>query len=626
MSETRYRQLRRAAADDIPATVKRIFTYLSKKKLPLVVCFLCVVVEALTNVASSAFFTPLIDNYIVPLIGQSNPDLTGFVTQLIIMGSVFFLGVVAAYVYRKIISIITTGALESMRRDLFNHMQNMSISFYDSHTNGELMNFYTNDIDTIRPLIGDTLPSAINTILNVGGSIVMMLILSPSLTIVTLILLVLVLAIAVFIGKHSRKYFVRIQKSVSDINGYAEELFLGAKEVKVFNHEKQSIEGFKKFNDETMEASIRSNMFAQSLMPINANLSYISYAAVAVLGARMCINGTLTFGALTSFLLYTRLIAGPISNISQQFNGVMMSIAGAERVFRVLDTPTETDEGKIVLVNVEKDEEGNLTETAEKTGIYGWKNPADNSIVELKGDIRLHNVTFSYDGEKTVLKNVSLYAKPGQKIAFVGSTGAGKTTITNLINRFYDVQEGSITYDGIDIRDIRKFDLRNSLGVVLQDTNLFSGTVMDNIRYGNLEATDEECIESAKLANAHSFIKRLPEGYNTMLTANGTNLSQGQRQLLNIARAAVSNPPVLILDEATSSIDTHTERNIEKGMDKLMQGRTVFVIAHRLSTVRNSNAIIVLEHGEIIERGDHDDLLAQKGRYYKLYTGTAELD
>ena len=501
----------------------------------------------------------------------------------------------------------------------------MSVKFYDTHTHGELMNFYTNDVDIIRPLIADSLPQAINTLISLSGSMIMMLMLSPKLTLVAVALLVLVILVSWFVGKNARKYFVKVQKSVSDINGYVEEMFLGSKVVKVFCYEDESVRKFQKYNDECMHASIMSNLFAQSLMPINVNLSYISYAAVAVLGAQMCITGELSLGSVASFLLYTRQIAGPISGLSQQFNGMMMSIAGAERVFGIIDSPTETDEGKIVLVNV-REENGQLVETDEKTERYAWKNPEDNSLTELKGDIRLKNVTFAYEEGKTVLNNVSLYAKPGQKIALVGSTGAGKTTITNLINRFYDVQEGVITYDGIDVKDIKKESLRKSLGVVLQETNLFSGTVMDNIRYGNLDATDEQCIEAAKLANADSFINRLPDGYNTMLTSNGSNLSQRQRQLLNIARATVADPPVLILDEATSSIDTHTEKVIEKGMDKLMQGRTVFVIAHRLSTVRNANAIIVLEHGNIIERGDHDELLEQKGRYYQLYKGTAELD
>ncbi len=626
MSEVHYRQVRRSRADDIPSTVKRIFSYLGRYKKNLILVFCCVVIEALTNVASSYFFTPLINNYIVPYIGQENPDLSGFIGQLVIMALVFSAGIIASYVYRKLMSLTATGALNDMRKDLFSHMQDMPISFFDSKTNGELMNFYTNDVDAIRPLIADSLPQMFSTLISLTGSMTMMIILSPQLTLVTVALLVLVVCISLFVGKYSRKYFKQIQKSMSDINGYAEEMFLGLKVVKVFNHEEQSIARFKEYNNAAMNASIKSNLFAQTLMPINANLSYITYAAVAVLGAKMVISGDLLIGSIASFLLYTRQIAGPISGLSQQFNGMMMSIAGAERVFNIIDSETEVDQGKIELVNITVDEDGTIRETSERTGRFGWKNPNDNSIVELKGDIRLNDVTFSYVPGKVVLKDVSLYAKPGQKIAFVGSTGAGKTTITNLINRFYDVQKGVITYDGIPINSIKKSSLRSSLGMVLQETNLFSGTVMENIRYGRLDATDEECIAAAKIANADGFIRRLPNGYNTMLTANGANLSQGQRQLLNIARAAVNDPPVLILDEATSSIDTHTEKVIEKGMDKLMQGRTVFVIAHRLSTVMNSNAIMVLENGQIVERGDHEDLLAQKGRYYKLYTGSGDFD
>ena len=542
MSEPRYRQLRRSRADDIPATVARIFSYLANFKWHLVLVLICIITESLVNVASSAFFAPLIDDYILPLVGQKNPDFTRFIHRLIFMGCVYLLGITAGYVYRKMMSIISTGTLYNIRKQLFEHMQEMSVKFYDTHTHGELMNFYTNDVDIIRPLIADSLPQSINTLISLSGSMIMMLTLSPKLTLVAVALLVLVILVSWFVGKNARKYFVRVQKSVSDINGYVEEMFLGSKVVKVFCYEDESVRKFQKYNDECMHASIMSNLFAQSLMPINVNLSYISYAAVAVLGAQMCIRGELSLGSVASFLLYTRQIAGPISGLSQQFNGMMMSIAGAERVFNIIDSPTEVDEGKIVLVNV-REENGQLVETAEKTERYAWKNPADNSLTELKGDIRLKNVTFAYEEGKTVLNNVSLYAKPGQKIALVGSTGAGKTTITNLINRFYDVQEGMITYDGIDVKDIRKESLRKSLGVVLQDTNLFSGTVIDNIRYGNLEATDEQCIAAAKLANADSFINRLPDGYNTMLTSNGSNLSQGQRQLLNIARATVADPP-----------------------------------------------------------------------------------
>ena len=625
MSERNYRQLRTARADDIPATVKRIFSYLSNYKFGMLLVLVCIIISSLTNVVSASFSGDVIDEAL-KLIGLENPDMSSFNRLIIIMISTYAAAIISGYVYRRIMSVVTTGMLSDVRCDLFNHMQNMSVSFYDTHTHGELMNFYTNDVDTMRPLISVTLPQLINTMISLVGTIFMMFTKNVPLTLFMLGTLGIMVLVVLTLTKRSRKYFISMQKDVSNISGYAEEMIQGQKVIKVFNHEENIIKDFKGYNKACYDSSVKSNAFSGMLFPINMNISYLAYAVVSVIGAKMVLNGEMTLGNLAAFLLYTNQISGPINGLSQQFNGMMMAIAGAERVFQIIDSPTETDEGNIELVNIKINEDGSIEQCEERTEHFGWLNPKDGSIVELKGDIRLNDVTFGYNEKKTVLHNISLYAKPGQKIAFVGSTGAGKTTITNLINRFYDVNKGSITYDGIDIRDIKKSSLRSSLGVVLQDTNLFSGTVLDNIRYGNLNATDQQCIEAAKLANADSFISRLPEGYNTMLTANGANLSQGQRQLLNIARAAVADPPVLILDEATSSIDTHTERLIEKGMDKLMAGRTVFVIAHRLSTVRNSNAIIVLEHGEIIERGDHEQLLENKGRYYQLYTGKAELD
>ncbi len=625
MSERRYREVKRAQAENIPATIARILSYLKKHAGKMTIAVVGVVMVSISNVASSYFFSPIIDDYIVPLIGEENPDLTGFAQMLVLIGCLYLLGIISSWVWRKMVSLVSTGVLHDLRTELFEHMQDMEVKFYDTHTNGELMNYYTNDIDSIRPLLSEGLPTALSTILTLGGVVIMMFVLNVRLALISVASLAVMGVITFFLSKASNKYFKGIMAANSNITGYVEEMFQGQKVVKVFNHEEKAMEEFEVYAEDAYHASMMSNSMSGMLMPINGNLAYITFALISVVGAWMCIQGEVTLGVLSSFLLYSRQVAGPINNICQQFNGIMMSIAGAERVFKVLDTPTEVDDGKILLVNALKDEDGSLTETSERTGVFAWKN-TDGSLVELKGDIRLNHVTFGYEENKTVLDDISLYAKPGQKIAFVGSTGAGKTTITNLINRFYDVNEGSVTYDGIDIKDIKKSSLRQSLGVVLQDTNLFSGTILDNIRYGKLDATDQECIAAAKLANADSFIKRLPDGYNTMLSANGANLSQGQRQLLNIARAAVANPPVLILDEATSSIDTHTERLIEKGMDQLMAGRTVFVIAHRLSTVRNSNAIIVLEHGKIIERGDHDALLANKGRYYQLYTGKAELD
>ena len=515
-----------------------------------------------------------------------------------------------------------------MRQDLFRVMEKLPVRFFDSRTHGEVMNYYTNDIDTIRPMIAEGFPTLITTLITIIGCFAFMFSLNTRLSMIMLVFLFVIFFVTFFLAKNSRKTFSGLQKQVSNINGYTQEMFSGQKVIKVFNHEKESLQGFVNFNNQLYDYSLRTNAYASMLMPINANLSYIAYAIVSVVGSKMCIDGNMRIGDLAAFLLYVRQFAGPISNLSQQFNGIMMSLAGAERVFDLMNKESELDYGIIELVNVREDCE-ELTETEEVTEHWAWKIPVDPpKYIELKGDIRLNNVTFRYEEGKDILKNISLYANPGQKIAFVGSTGAGKTTITNLINRFYDVedQEGMITFDGIPIKEIRKDDLRRSVGVVLQDTNLFSGTIMDNIRYGRLDASDEECIAAARIANADSFIERLPQGYQTMLSSNGSNLSQGQRQLLNIARCAVADPPVMVLDEATSSIDTHTEKMIEKGMDELMKGRTTFVIAHRLSTVRNADAIIVLEHGEIIERGNHDDLIAQKGRYYQLYTGKAELD
>ena len=625
----KYRQLRTSKASDVPGTVKRCFAYISKHyKKRFIVAIILIIISALTGVASSFLMSPIIDNYIVPYIGTNNPDYSGFINMLILMGVIYLTGILSSFGYVKLISVVSTGILCEMRQELFSVMEKLPLKFFDTRTHGEVMNYYTNDIDTIRPMIAEGFPALIQASITIVGCFSCMFVLNIKLTLVVLVMFFIMFFMTIFLAKSSRKTFADLQKSVSTINGYSQEMFSGQKVIKVFNHEEQSMAGFKDIAEELYGYSVRTNAYASMLMPINANISYITYAIVAVAGAKLLINGELAIGSLASFLLFVRQFAGPISNLSQQFNGIMMSLAGAERVFDLMDLEPELDYGIIELVNVEKDSD-ELIETSQKTNRWAWKIPVEPAkYVELKGDIRLNNVSFSYVEGKPVLKNISLYAKPGQKIAFVGSTGAGKTTITNLLNRFYDVDdsEGIITYDGIPIKEIKKDDLRRSVGMVLQDTNLFSGTIMDNIRYGRLDATDEECIAAAKRCNASSFIERLPHGYQTMLSANGSNLSQGQRQLLNIARAAVADPPVMVLDEATSSIDTHTEKLIEKGMDELMKGRTTFVIAHRLSTVRNANAIIVLEHGEIVERGDHEDLLKQKGRYYQLYTGKAELD
>ena len=629
MADKGYRQLRTSRANDVGGTIKRTFSYINihyKWKFPLAI--ILILLSSLAGVISSYLFTPIINNYIVPYIGSNNPDLSGFIKMLALMASVYVVGILSSFAFQKLISIISTGMLDDMRQELFKVMEKLPVRFFDSHTHGEVMNYYTNDIDTIRPMIADGFPTLVTTVTTIIGCFVLMFTLNIKLTLIVLLMLIIMLIVTFVLAKGSRKTFANLQKEISNINGYAQEMFAGQKVIKVFNHEKQTYDKFYDYSIDLYKYSVRSNAYASMLMPINANLSYVTYAIVAVVGGKMCIDGALKIGDLASFLLFVRQFAGPISNISQQFNGIMMSLAGAERVFDLMDKNAELDYGIIELVNVEKDND-ELVETDKKTNRWAWKIPIDPPrLIELKGDIRLNNVTFSYVENKPVLKNISLYAKPGQKIAFVGSTGAGKTTITSLINRFYDVKDelGNITFDGIPLKEIKKDDLRRSVGEVFQDTNLFSGTIMDNIRYGRLNATDEECIAAAKRCNASSFIERLPHGYQTMLTANGMNLSQGQRQLLNIARAAVADPPVMVLDEATSSIDTHTEKLIEKGMDELMKGRTTFVIAHRLSTVRNADAIIVLEHGEIVERGNHEDLLKLKGRYYQLYTGKAELD
>ncbi len=629
MADNNYRQLRTSRANDVLGTICKCFAYIGKHyRLAFIAAIIFIILSSLTGVVSSYLFTPIINNYIVPYIGQENPDLSGFVRMLGVMIAVYASGLLSSFAFSKLISIVSTGVLNEMRQDLFRVMEKLPVRFFDTRTHGEVMNYYTNDIDTIRPMIADGFPTLITTMITIVGCFIFMFSLNVRLSLIMLVVLIVMFFATYFLASGSRKTFAGLQKQVSNINGYTQEMFSGQKVIKVFNHEKETIEGFEAFNKQLYDYSLRTNAYASVLMPINGNLAYIAYAIVAVVGSRMCIDGTMRIGDLASFLLFVRQFAGPISNLSQQFNGIMMSLAGAERVFDLMDKEAELDYGIIELVNIEEDKE-ELIETKAKTNRWAWKIPVEPpKYVELKGDIRLNNVTFRYVENKTILNDISLYAKPGQKVAFVGSTGAGKTTITNLINRFYDVedQEGMITFDGIPIKEIRKDDLRRSVGVVLQDTNLFSGTIMDNIRYGRLDATDEECIAAAKISNADSFIERLPHGYQTMLTANGMNLSQGQRQLLNIARCAVADPPVMVLDEATSSIDTHTEKLIEKGMDELMKGRTTFVIAHRLSTVRNADAIIVLEHGQIIERGNHDDLIAQKGRYYQLYTGKAELD
>ena len=625
-------------------TIGRLLSYVAKSKGLLALVILLVLFAAFANIAGTYFLTPII-NEIGNLLDTGSGDLSVVIKYLVILGALYVAGALAQYTHSRLMLNVSQNTLNLLRRDLFDHLQDLPIKYFDTHTHGELMSRFTNDVDTVREAISQGLVQTISSLITAIGIFAMMLYISPALTCLIIVMLFVMLTIIKFIGGKSSKYFRQQQAAVGGVNGYIEELIEGLKVVKVFCREEKSKENFVTINEDFRKSATKAHTFASILMPIMGNISYINFALSAAVGAFIILNlgqktgaagfflggfqGALTIGSLASFLQYTRQFSNPITQVSQQMNNVLMALAGAERIFDIIDTEPEEDNGYVTLVNAKYDENGNVTETPERTGMWAWKHPhsADGSITYtlLKGDVRFHNVTFSYDGKKTVLKNVSLYAKPGQKIAFVGSTGAGKTTITNLINRFYDVQEGKITYDGINVKKIKKDDLRRSLAMVLQDTHLFTGTVEENIRYGKLDATHEDIVNAAKIANAHSFISRLPDGYNTMLTGDGTNLSQGQRQLLAIARAAVADPPVLILDEATSSIDTRTERLIEKGMDKLMEGKTVFVIAHRLSTVRNSNAIMVLENGEIIEKGDHDTLIEQQGKYYKLYTGQFEL-
>lgn len=616
---------------------KRILSYMAEYKALLLLVVVFIICSSLANVIGTSFLQKIIDNYLTPLFKDSgNAELyRGFMAVLGQMMLVYVIGALCTFGYSRIMLNISTKTLFKIRTDLFTHMETLPIKYFDTHTHGELMSRYTNDIDTIREMLSNAVSSFISSAVTIIGVFVMMVYYSWQLTLVSIGMLLVILFLTGKIGGKSGKYFKEQQKEIGAVNGYIEEMIDGQKVVKVFVHEKQAKEEFEQLNNRLCEASTNANTFANILGPVNNNLGHVQYALTAVVGGILAIKGVHSFsgpimvGTVVAFLQYTRNFSMPISQVSQLFNSVLSALAGAERIFNMIDEPSEVDDGYVTLVNAKEAPDGTLTECSERTGVWAWKHPhkADGTITytKVEGRVEFDDVTFGYEENKTVLNGISLYAKPGQKIAFVGSTGAGKTTITNLINRFYDVPDGKIRYDGININKIKKDDLRRSLSMVLQDTHLFTGTVMDNIRYGKLDATDEEVIKAAKLANADSFIRHLPEGYDTMLYSDGANLSQGQRQLLAIARAAVADPPVLILDEATSSIDTRTEALIEKGMDSLMEGRTVFVIAHRLSTVRNSDAIMVLEHGNIIERGNHDALIADHGKYYQLYTGMFEL-
>ena len=613
-------------------TAKRLLKYVTEKyKLQFILVFFCILISAVATTAVSLSLRYLLDDFILPLIGQKTPDFAGLYKALAVLGCIFFAGIVATFIYTRMMVYIGQGVLKRVRDDMFEHMQTLPIRYFDQNTNGSVMSLYTNDTDTLRQMISQAIPQALMALFTIVVTFISMLVLSPLLTILAVLIIFVMMAVTGKIGGKSGKYFVRQQMSLADVTGFVEERMNGQRVVKVFNHEKKSEEEFDRLNEALFESSAQANKYGNMMGPVIGNIGNLQFVLTAVLGGVLSVAGVggITLGVMASYLQFTKSFTQPFMQVAQQFNSIVMALAGAERIFNLIDEKPEEDEGYVTLVNARKDENGSIVECKERTGMWAWKHPhsADGSVsyTELKGDVRFEDVTFGYNEDKTILHDISLYAKPGQKLAFVGSTGAGKTTITNLINRFYDIQEGKIRYDGINITKIKKDDLRHSLGIVLQDTHLFTGTIRDNIRYGKLDATDEEIYAAAKLAHADQFIQMLPKGYDTMLSGDGEELSQGQRQLLSIARAAVADPPVLILDEATSSIDTRTESIVQKGMDNLMKGRTVFVIAHRLSTIRNSDAIIVLEHGKIIERGDHKDLIRQKGTYYQLYTGKLEL-
>ena len=610
-------------------TIKRLLKYVTKGyKFQLVVVLVSIIISALVGVLGVQFIKYLIDDFITPLLGQQNPDFTALLNVIMVMGVVYLVGVIATYTYNRLMVNISQGVLNKIRGEMFDHMQKLPIRYFDSRSHGEIMSTYTNDVDTLRQMLSQSIPQVFSACVSMVSVLVAMFATNIYLTLVVLAMVVLMVFVSRYLGGNSSRFFVKQQEDIGKVNGYIEEMMEGQKVVKVFNYEEDSKARFDDLNEQLCDSMTKANMYANILMPCIMNIGNLGYVLVAVIGGILSVNGILTIGSIAAFLQYVKAFTNPLGQVSQQMNSIIMALAGAERIFDLIDQEEELDEGYVTLVNA-KMENGKIVEAEERTGMWAWKHPHKDGRVtytRLRGQVEFENVQFGYEPKKRILHDITLTAKEGQKVSFVGATGAGKTTITNLINRFYDIQDGKIRYDRINIQKIKKDDLRRSLGMVLQDTSLFTGTIRDNIRYGKLDATDEEVESAAKLSNADKFIKHLPHGYDTMITGNGEGLSQGQRQLLSIARAALNNPPVLILDEATSSIDTRTEKIVQEGMDKLMKGRTVFVIAHRLSTIKNSDLIMVLDHGRIIERGNHNELIAQKGTYYGLYTGAIEID